>query len=219
MKDDKTLRTQLNGSIWKAARNSKTKPDTDDMIRVVREEACRSVTAQTRVKPETDYKLLTIEELIRVESVLKYGNPALNGLKLVKYDKKTHYATKQQLKKMHFIALQCAVKYVDCNVVIQVGEKYLSGEDLRKVIKKAVEDGNLSGSLQSQCYDWIVPKVQEFLKEGKFRYQEKPATSKFVKWTELTKEEANYIIIRFERMSTQITQRYTPPQQPNPSLN
>ncbi len=214
-------RKELNRQLWFAAYKDCGTMNDNQSVVWKREGACLQITQRTRVVPTSDYRDLTIEELEYAIKFLRAGAGILDKLKLIEDDNKGKWATKKQLGNMHRLAQNCAVHYAPVDVVVQCGDLELTGDDLRKEMKSAFERGKLTGYIQKHIYaNWINPKIHEMLKQAGLRYHVKyPKAIYFVKWDEITREEADALIVRFQKMANEIQERYTPVKTVKPSLN
>lgn len=203
-------RPALNQVLFLAARKVCKQPNNKQSVVWVREGACEAVTKRTRVSATNDYSELTMQELSAAIRYLQHGPGTLDELVLIKGDSKLRYATKAQLAKMHFLAQACGVHYAPTDVVIAVGDFNMTGTELRQELKKTFERGRLQGAMAKHLYtSWINPKIHEFLKDAKLRYSVKmPTATYYVKWDEITREEANELIKRFQKIYNELTERY-----------
>lgn len=203
-------RKNLNKLLYMNSVGQCHSPNDEQAVRWVREGACAAVTEMTRAKQTNDYTELTLEELQYAINYLRNGAATLNSLKLMQKENKAKFATRAQLGKLHYLCQLCAINYVDVNVKVEVGDFALAGEFLREEMRKMFAKGTLTGYIAKMCYtSWINPKIHEFLKQSGLRYRTKmPKATYFVKWDELTREEANELIIRFQKIVNELTERY-----------
>lgn len=215
-------RKKLNRELWQACFKDCGKMNDDQSVEWKREGACLLVTQRTRVTSSTNnYKELTISELEAAIKFIRMGAGVLDKLKPIKDSNTGKYMTKAQSKKLHRLAQECAVFYAPCDVVVQCGDLELTGDELRAEMTRAFCKGQLTGYIQKHIYSkWINPKIHEFLKSSGLRYQVRDARNTYyVKWDEITREEADALIIRFQKIINEIQERYTPVKPLNPSLN
>lgn len=205
-------RKALNRLLYILSRKHCTEPDNKEAVVWVREGACEAVTNITRIVNQTnDYSELTIAELKAAIRYLNEGATALADLKAIPDANKGKYLTKDQNGKLHFVMLLCAVHYAPVDVQILVGKRTLTGEALRRELQRAFDTGELQGALLKHCYAWANPKIHAFLQQSGLRYQHKmPTATYYVKWSEITREEANELIKRFQKIADEIVERYTP---------
>lgn len=206
-------RTALNQVLYLAARKVCKQPDNKQAVVWVREGACEEVTKRSRVSATNDYKELTTEEVYAVIRYLQHGPGTLDEITLIRGDSSVQYATASQLKKLHFLAQSCALHYAPCEgvwILDGAGNFEVTGEDLRHEIKSLFHKGKLRGAMSKHLYaKWINPKIHEFLKDAKLRYSVKmPTATYYVKWDEITREEANELIKRFQKIYNELTERY-----------
>lgn len=215
-------RKTLDKHLWNAAFKDCGAMNDNQSVRWKREGACLAVTQRTRIDNSTsDYKDLTIEELEYALEYLRKGPKILDTLKAIEDDHKGRYATKAQLGKLHYNAQVCGIHYAKCDLEVEVGDLILKGDELRKEMCGAFERGKLTGFMQKYLYSsWINPKVHEFLKEAKLRYETKfPEKPYYVNYQEITREEADALIVRFQKIINEIQERYTPVKPSKHSMN
>lgn len=203
-------RKYLNKTLWMQCAKQVKNYEDDVAIRWKREGACLAVTQRTRTVATAEYDELTIEELRSAIEFMKVGPGILDQLSLIVDDHKSKYATKYQLKKLHYLAQACGVYHAPVNVVIVVGDFNLTGQELRREMIGTFERGRLQGAISKHIYTkWINPKIHEMLKQSGLRYQISDAKAKyFVKYDEITREEANELIKRFQKNYNELTERY-----------
>ncbi len=225
-KNESDKRKNLNYLIFNEARKDaapigKKAYKSDEDARVTRDGACLLVTERTRVKRTAEYTELTIDELEAVLKYLRQGAGVLDTLKLIKEDNKGKFATKAQKGKLHLVAMTAALHFAEMDVAISVGGKFVTGEELRIEMKRLFGEGNLKGAASKHLYEkWIHPKIHTFLAEGGLRYHEKyPTKDYYLNWHEITREEADVLIVRFTKIIGEIETRYSPVKPVNPSLN
>lgn len=205
-------RKTLNQILFLASRKACSTPDDRQAVVWVREGACESVTQRTRLACRTsDYKDLTLDELNAAIQYLQRGPGTLDTLLPVDYDKNMEYATNRQLAKLHYLAQACAVFYAPTDITVKVGDgTMITGESLRREIRRSFECGKLRGAIAKHCYSsWINPAIHSFLKDSGLRYKvKKPTATYYVNWSKITREEANELIKRFQKICNELTERY-----------
>lgn len=193
-----------------------------ELIKVTRDSAVREVTLYTRGENFTvEYVHCTFEELEAAKRLLEFGRSALQGLAKTEDPQRNKYATQQQLKKMHYLILGCAIHYAPTTPVT-FGDIVLEGEALKKKRYNDFESASgLSTTCKAICYRWAVPKIHRLLAEKGYRtYKHQDWGSKiFIQWVDVKREEADVIIKYFNEMYNQIQERYRPVSNNNYSLN
>lgn len=207
-------RNVLNKTLYNAARAHVAPGFTndDEAIRLVRQSACEVVTEWMggEAAKQGDYTKLNDEQINFTISFLNKGKGYLEQY-VRKFELKTEYATKKQLGKLWFCAIECALQYCDfekfsCRRVHDGA--ILTGEAARAEAKFLQSIKKLGGSWKSWLYNnWINPKSNEFLMEGDFRVV-KEKNMWYLNYSELTREEADYLIKRYRAMQNVVSERY-----------
>ena len=220
--NEKERRKTLNKHLWNAAYKQCGAMNDDQSVTWKREGACLSVTQRTRVTGATnDYKELTNDELNSAINYLRNGASELDKLQQIADAHKGKYATQKQIGKLHFLAQTCAIYFADVeSVKIQCGDLELTGNDLRKEMCAGFSRGKLTGYIAKYLYSsWINPKIHEFLGQAGFRKGSKVKATYYIKWDEITREEADALIVRFQKITNEIAERYTPAKREQHELN
>lgn len=201
-------RAQLNAIIWKRCigKLSVSKYD-DDMIREMREMTINQITFISRDGAAIDdYKLCTLQELRWVAQYLAFPGSIVEVKKVV-----NHFATRGQISKMRHLAIQCGLHYADfsCTAFTINGKEY-SGKELREKARWLYDTQKLPGEITSFIYrTWANEKMHIFMKEAGLRYLNSfPKNTYYLRHDELTHQEADAIIKRFQKMYNEIAERY-----------
>lgn len=207
-----TNRARLNQQIYFECK-SLVKPgfgDEDEAWRIIRESAVAAVTERTRPQSFTDYETCTEKELQLVLNYLQLGDDVLPA----KMFPRPSPITPSQKRKLHSIAMECALYYTPwatCEIVDTDTGEILAGEAARERAFRYWKTNQLKGALSKFMYTtWINPKLYDFMVEGGFR-QSKPKATYYVDWHKITQAEASYFIQRFTKIYTQIVERYANP--------
>ena len=202
-------REQLKKMIWLRIREKLAVSDfDDDQIREFRENAVYEVTSVSRGKLNAiiEYSLCTDAELQWVLDYITQPQRTLN--KVIPNDGTIHRATRNQVDKVRFLGLKCALHYAKFEQLEYVNKatgEVLSGDELRNYATDKFYRNTLQrdhSEISSFLYrTWLNPKIHEFLMtNSKNRY--------YFKHDQLTHSEADLLIKRFEKMSVEITERY-----------
>lgn len=197
-------REQIIRLIWMKIREKLSigKFDEED-IRAEREEAVFAITNATRGEGVTDYKLCTDAELQYVCDYITQPKRTLNIVLPV--HAKAMRATRNQVDKVRFVGLKCALYYADFTkfqyVYKNTGE-ILTGEELREFAKGHFYKNTIPSELSKFMFtSWINPKINDILeKTTKARY--------YFKHHEMSHHEANQVIKVLEKISVEIAERY-----------
>jgi len=120
------------------------------------------------------------------------------------------YPSKYQLSLFKYYAISCALVYCDLKAEFVIGHDVYSGDALRKLLNKDFADNKmLPKSIVAHLYsNWINPKSNQFLVEGRFRKKtRKPEQCYFEK---LTSQEVQYLIRRFEQIHNNCRNKVQP---------
>jgi hypothetical protein len=204
-------RAQLNSRLYIAAESKVGVTghgvDKAEATRIIRDNAIEAVTERTQPQSHRDYKRCSDEELALA---LRYLNN--NELPVHRYPI-TMMCTQAQRKKLHSLALECALhyaEYTDCEVVDQRTGEILSSDAVKQRALELFKQRALVGAISKHLYNsWINPKCHSFLKEGGFRYQTRmPTATYYLDYHQLTHMEAMYLIKRFTKIFNEIATRY-----------
>lgn len=197
-------REQIIRLIWMKIREklSIAKYDEED-IRAEREEAVFAITNATRGEGVTDYKLCTDAELQYVCDYITQPKRTLN--KVLPVHAKALRATRNQVDKVRFVGLKCALYYADFTKFQYVYKDtgvILTGEELREFAKGHFYKNTIPSELSKFMFtSWINPKINDILeKTTKARY--------YFKHHEMSHHEANQVIKVLEKISVEIAERY-----------
>lgn len=201
---EEMTREQIIRLIWMKIREKLSigKFDEED-IRAEREEAVFAITNATRGEGVTDYKLCTDAELQYVCDYITQPKRTLN--KVLPVHAKAMRATRNQVDKVRFVGLKCALYYCDFTKFQYVYKDtgvILTGEELREFAKGHFYKNTIPSELSKFMFtSWINPKINDILeKTTKARY--------YFKHHEMSHHEANQVIKVLEKISVEIAERY-----------
>lgn len=201
---EEMTREQIIRLIWMKIREklSIAKYDEED-IRAEREEAVFAITNATRGEGVTDYKLCTDAELQYVCDYITQPKRTLN--KVLPVHAKAMRATRNQVDKVRYMGLKCALYYCDFTKFQYVYKStgvILTGEELREFAKAHFYKNTIPSELSKFMFtSWINPKINDILeKTTKARY--------YFKHHEMSHHEANQVIKVLEKISVEIAERY-----------
>lgn len=217
--NDKAARARLLQLIFFEAsapfrNNGYLQEEFDILWRQRRDYAVQAVTRRTRPVEISNYEDCTNSELA---AVLKYLKSSLSESELPdKVWPKSTPATAAQRAKLHNVAQRCAIEFCDlqgAELIIESTGEVIADEAIRPLLRRIFEDKALSGGLQQMLYvKWINPHLHKYLIEGGFKkYQ--PKNPEYFRWSELKSDEAQYLIVRFNRIIDQINVRSSPEDQ------
>lgn len=202
---EEMTREQIIRLIWMKIREKLSigKYDEED-IRAEREEAVFAITNATRGEGVTDYKLCTDAELQYVCDYITQPKRTLN--KVLPVHAKAMRATRNQVDKVRYMGLKCALYYCDFTKFQYVKSRetgeLLTGEELREFAKGHFYKNTIPSELSKFMFtSWINPKINDILeKTTKARY--------YFKHHEMSHHEANQVIKVLEKISVEIAERY-----------
>lgn len=121
------------------------------------------------------------------------------------------FATKESVKNLIYISLQCAVFYAEYEKqTFDVNGQKLTGLRLERFVNQCNSKRKIPSEISKWLFtSWINPKFNLYLKEGGFRYAKKlPTAIYWFQHDRVTPEECSYLIQRFSKMYNEITERY-----------
>jgi len=201
------LRKSLNQQLFLASRKNCMTPDDGEEVRVVRGAAVAAVTEITRSGNPTDnYKDLVQAELNWAVRLLNQGSHILRYIKpMPELVGNTRFASRKEQLKIHFLLLKIGVRYCPVDGVVIGGQ---SGEQLREELVRRFALGRLDGAYSSHVYkNWAIQIVRRWLTEGGYKCKAFRG-EKFVNWSELTRDEAEHLIVRLVKMDSEVVERY-----------
>lgn len=203
------LRKLRNRILWSTI--SKRCPGADrETIADVRELRCREVTGFTRAgKPVGDYKSLTVDELQLVIEYVETGTIPSRA-------KRTIYASSRQLAMLHHIAMRVAVHYAVFPATVGADGRVMDSYLLQVNAEQALSGSAIMHSVtQHALYEWIVPKTASMLSEWRAKNDGAAIpvrkNGNFIRWAEITQNQCEYLINRYNAIYAELVQRYNQP--------
>lgn len=213
-------RKKMASMIWlELKKNYKGGTDEATAVRMMREDACRTITERTRPggMAESDYANLSDDELWKVYRLIRFQEMPLFQFPL------KEFASAAQTKKLRWAAMECALESFDFRGVSYTidNARTISGVELANYAKMLWRGHRLSGSLYSLIHTkWIHPIMHRWLFEGCLRYENRmPKNPEYFHWPDLQMDEAQYLIERFEAMYNTQVKTGRRDKRTHPSLN